>query len=152
MLAIGAKVEPIRLISSLCTSASCARVSPLCLTYSARASIINFGVLTNEGHSRAHILQLTHRSATCLNSLVRKISAGSLPISQLRIKLTLPRGEAEGMGKQGFVQHRECECGALVCQRREHFAASTCEKNQFLYAFHLPLSFTEPGDPEFRFC
>ena len=46
------------------------------------------------GHSSRHMWQLTHRSATDLNSSLVNVVGGSSPARMLRIRLALARGEA----------------------------------------------------------
>src|SRR6266404_6009389 len=48
------------------------RLKPCSATLAALASSISLGMFTRAGHSRAHILQLTHRSATTRTSSAAK--------------------------------------------------------------------------------
>ncbi len=86
---------------------------------------------TLAGHSSRHILQLTHKSATALNSSLAKVAGSSVPAKTARIRLALARGELSSAGPSRKIGHirtsDNCERQApQPLQSRASSATSAC--------------------------
>ena len=106
------------------------RFRPYSATSAALACSINLGMLTCDGHSLAHILQLTHRSATARIAASRcpgsDTPAISLPgRSSSRRRLALARGVASSVRPARKIGHMRCG-GPSARQAPQPLHAATC--------------------------